>query len=84
MRILVMGSGGVGGYFGARLARSGCDVSFVARGRQLDAMRSAGLRVESLLGDIHLPHVRVDTPCSRAVLDVPSVHSHGAPVRHVA
>lgn len=61
MRILVMGSGGVGGYFGARLAQSGCDVSFVARGRQLEAMRSAGLRVESLLGDLHLPHVRVSS-----------------------
>ena len=61
MRILVMGSGGVGGYFGARLARSGCDVSFVARGRQLEAMRSEGLRVESLLGDIHLPHVQVSS-----------------------
>jgi 2-dehydropantoate 2-reductase len=61
MRILVMGSGGVGGYFGARLARSGCDVSFVARGRHLEAMRSDGLRVESLLGDIHLPHVQVSS-----------------------
>jgi 2-dehydropantoate 2-reductase len=57
MRILVMGTGGVGGYFGARLARSGCDVSFVARGRHLEALRSSGLRVESLLGDLHLPRV---------------------------
>lgn len=61
MRILVMGSGGVGGYFGARLAHSGCDVSFVARGRQLEAMRSTGLRVESVLGEVHCPHVQVSS-----------------------
>ena len=71
MRILVMGSGGVGGYFGARLAQSGCDVSFVARGRQLEAMRATGLRVESLLGDIHLPHVRVSgNPADFGVVDL--------------
>lgn len=61
MRILVMGSGGVGGYFGARLAQAGCEVCFVARGRQLEAMRSSGLRVESLLGDFHLADVRVSS-----------------------
>ena len=47
MRILVMGSGAVGGYFGGVLARSGADVTFVARGRQLEAINSSGLRVES-------------------------------------
>ncbi|MEJ8839902.1 ketopantoate reductase family protein [Ramlibacter sp. AN1133] len=57
MRILVMGAGGVGGYFGGRLAQSGCDVSFVARGPHLEALQSSGLRVESLLGDLHLPSV---------------------------
>ena len=50
MRIAVMGTGGVGGYFGARLARAGHQVAFVARGRQLDALRARGLRVESPLG----------------------------------
>jgi 2-dehydropantoate 2-reductase len=55
MRIAVMGAGGVGGYFGARLARAGNDVAFVARGRHLAAMRELGLRVTSALGDIHLP-----------------------------
>jgi 2-dehydropantoate 2-reductase len=59
MRIAVMGTGGVGGYFGARLARAGHEVAFVARGRQLTALRSHGLRVESPLGDIHLPDVTV-------------------------
>ena len=46
MRIAVMGSGGLGGYFGARLAAGGADVHFIARGRHLEAMRSDGLRVE--------------------------------------
>jgi 2-dehydropantoate 2-reductase len=58
MRITIMGSGGVGGYFGARLALGGCDVGFVARGAHLAALRANGLRVESQLGDIHLPSVR--------------------------
>ena len=43
MRIAVMGAGGVGGYFGARLAQAGHDVAFVARGRHLAAMRERGL-----------------------------------------
>jgi 2-dehydropantoate 2-reductase len=59
MRIVVMGTGGVGGYFGARLAEAGHDVAFVARGRQLDALRAHGLRVESPLGDLHLPEIEV-------------------------
>lgn len=51
MKIVVLGAGGVGGYFGGRLARSGHDVVFVARGRHLDAMRRDGLRITSPLGD---------------------------------
>lgn len=47
MKILVMGSGGVGGLFGGRLAASGCDVTFVARGAHLAAMREHGLLIES-------------------------------------
>ena len=47
MKIAVMGSGGVGGYFGGLLARSGEDVTFIARGAHLDAIRSKGLRVVS-------------------------------------
>ncbi len=46
MRIAIMGSGGLGGYFGARLARGGADVHFVARGKHLEAMRRQGLRIE--------------------------------------
>ncbi len=47
MRIAMMGSGGVGGYFGGRMAASGCDVTFIARGRHLAAMREHGLRIDS-------------------------------------
>ena len=46
MRIAVMGSGGLGGYFGARLARGGAEVHFIARGKHLQALRSEGLRIE--------------------------------------
>jgi 2-dehydropantoate 2-reductase len=57
MRIAVMGTGGVGGYFGARLADHGHDVAFIARGAHLAAIRDGGLRVRSPLGDLHLPRV---------------------------
>ena len=52
MKIAVMGSGGVGGYFGARLAQSGADVTFVARGAHGAAIRERGLRVYSPNGDV--------------------------------
>ena len=48
MKVLVMGSGGVGGYYGSVLHRAGHDVTFVARGDHLDAIRRDGLRVESI------------------------------------
>ncbi len=54
MKIAIIGTGGVGGYFGGRLAEHGNDVSFVARGRHLEEIRRCGLRVKSRLGDIHL------------------------------
>jgi 2-dehydropantoate 2-reductase len=59
MKIAMMGSGGVGGYYGARLAQSGHEVSFIARGAHGEAMRKNGLRVKSELGDAHLPRPRV-------------------------
>lgn len=59
MKITVMGPGGVGGYFGARLAAAGNDVTFVARGSHLDAMRKAGLRLDSDIGQLHLHPVQV-------------------------
>ena len=61
----------MGGYFGARLAQGGCDVGFVARGDQLRALRENCLRVESQLGDIHIPHVRAgDDPAALGPADV--------------
>src|SRR5713226_2252623 len=60
-----------GGYFGARLAQAGEDVTFIARGRQLAAMRQAGLRVESRRGDVHLLPVRVvRDPASIGLVDL--------------
>jgi len=58
MKITVMGPGGVGGYFGARLAAAGNEVTFVARGAHLDAMRKGGLRLDSEIGKLHLDPVR--------------------------
>jgi 2-dehydropantoate 2-reductase len=57
MRIAIVGSGGLGGYFGGRLAAAGADVVFLARGAHLEALRSRGLRLESAKGNLHLPHV---------------------------
>ena len=51
MRIAVLGSGAVGGYYGAKLAAAGHDVSFVARGAHLQAIRARGLEIRSPLGD---------------------------------
>jgi len=63
MRIAVVGAGGVGGGFGAALAKAGADVTFIARGAHLAAMKSAGLRIESPRGDMHLvPTQATDDP----------------------
>ncbi|MCS6943880.1 MAG: 2-dehydropantoate 2-reductase [Sutterellaceae bacterium] len=65
MRVLVFGAGGVGGYFGAQLARAGHDVAFVARGAHLQALRQQGLRIESTLAPLHLPVVTADDDPAR-------------------
>jgi 2-dehydropantoate 2-reductase len=71
MKIAVMGSGGVGGYFGARLAQAGCDVSFIARGAHLAALRERGLIVESKLGNLSFPKVRAtDDPTALGSVDL--------------
>lgn len=62
MRIAVMGAGGVGGYFGARLAQAGHEVSFVARGKHLEAIRAKGLSLKSPLGDATLKVKASDRP----------------------
>jgi 2-dehydropantoate 2-reductase len=58
MRIAAMAAGAVGGYFGGRLAAAGHDVSFIARGAQLEAIRKDGLKIESPLGNLHLDKAR--------------------------
>jgi len=66
-----MGAGGLGGYFGARLAAAGQDVAFVARGAHLAAIRADGLRIESARGDLHLRDVTAtDDPATLAPADV--------------
>lgn len=66
MKIVVMGSGGIGGYFGARLAAAGNQVTFVARGGHLSAMQEKGLRVSSPLGNIHLIPTRAVSEAGQA------------------
>jgi 2-dehydropantoate 2-reductase len=71
VRIAIFGSGGVGGYFGGRLAAAGEDVTFLARGAHLDALQRDGLRITSPLGDVHLPNVQAaDRPQAIGPVDV--------------
>jgi len=71
MRIAVMGAGGVGGYFGAQLARAGRQVAFIARGRHLAALRESGLTVESSVGPVQsMRVVATDNPAELAPVDV--------------
>jgi 2-dehydropantoate 2-reductase len=71
MRIAVIGVGGVGGYFGGRLAQAGHDVTFIARRATLEALRARGLRVDSILGDFVVEHVSVtDDPSAVGAVDV--------------
>ena len=72
MKIAVMGSGGVGGFYGGRLAHAGGDVTFVARGAHLAAMRANGLTIENEpQGNIHLPKVKAtDDPATIGPVDL--------------
>lgn len=58
MRIVIMGSGGVGAYVGARLQAAGEDVAFIARGAHLQALQAEGLRLEHPQHPLHLPQVQ--------------------------
>jgi 2-dehydropantoate 2-reductase len=72
VKIAVMGSGGVGGFYGGRLAHAGYDVTFVARGAHLATMREHGLIIENAAqGNIHVKHVNVtDDPASIGPVDL--------------
>jgi 2-dehydropantoate 2-reductase len=91
MRIAVIGAGGVGGAFGAALAKAGADVTFLARGAHLAAMRAKGLCVLGPRGDIHLaPTKATDDPAAIGPVDVVlfcvklwDVESAGAAIRPI-
>ena len=70
MRVAVFGAGGLGGYFGARFARAGTDVSLLARGAHLAALRSKGLTIRSALGDFHVRPQATDDPSDIGPVDV--------------
>jgi len=71
MRVAVFGSGGVGGYFGGRLAQAGEEVTFIARGEHLRAIQSQGLRVESIQGDFTIqPAAASDNPARVGQVDL--------------
>ena len=72
MKIAFMGAGGVGGFFGGRLANAGYDVSFIARGAHLKAMREHGLTIENEpQGNIRVTRITAtDNPASLGVVDV--------------
>jgi 2-dehydropantoate 2-reductase len=71
MRIAIIGSGGLGGYFGARLAAGGSNVHFLARGAHLDAMRDNGIAIEGGPDPIHVPNVdATDDPAQIGPVDL--------------
>lgn len=58
MKVAIMGTGGVGGYYGGLLAQRGHEVTFVARGKHLQAIQENGLQVKSIFGDFHIHPAR--------------------------
>lgn len=70
MKIVAMGSGGVGGYFGGRLQQAGHEVTFIARGRHLAALQSGGLRIKSAHGDAALKVRALENPADAGPADV--------------
>jgi 2-dehydropantoate 2-reductase len=85
VRIAVVGAGAVGGYFGGRLAEAGHDVGFVARGATLAALRTGGLRIDSIGGDLHLPRVdATDDPATIGAVDAVIVTVKAWQVREAA
>ncbi|MGB7873668.1 MAG: ketopantoate reductase family protein [Anaerolineales bacterium] len=71
MKFAIFAAGGVGGYFGGRLAQAGHDVTFIARGEHLAAIREAGLKVDSIEGDFVVqPAKATDDPASVGAVDV--------------
>ena len=83
VKIAVFGTGGVGGYFGGRLARAGADVHLIARGNHLQSLRDEGLRVRSVTGDFEVALPATDDPsdigpCDFVFFTVKSFHTESA------
>ena len=71
MRVAVFGAGGIGGYFGARLAQAGNDVALIARGSHLEAIQENGLFVKSSTGDFHIkPFTATNSPAEVGIVDL--------------
>jgi len=71
MKIAIMGTGGVGGYYGGLLAQSGQEVTFIARGAHLRAIREQGLKVKSVHGDFTVSSAKAtDTPAEVGPMDM--------------
>ena len=71
MRIAAMAAGAIGAYYGARLQDAGHDVSYIARGANLEALKTNGLKIESVHGDLHLPKVNAtDKPADVGPVDI--------------
>lgn len=71
MKIAIMAAGGLGSYYGALLAKDGHDVTFIARGAHLQAIRANGLQVKSVHGDMHIqPAKATDNPGDVGVVDL--------------
>src|SRR5512132_930347 len=71
MKILIMGTGGVGGYYGGLLAQQGNEVTFIARGAHLYALRHEGLKVKSVHGDFNVSPVNAtDDPANVGLMDL--------------
>lgn len=89
MRVAIVGAGGVGAYFGARLADAGAEVSFIARGQHLDALRHRGLAVQSIHGGTHLDEVHATAdaaqigPCDVVLFCVKSYDTDAAAQQHL-
>ena len=71
MKILIYGTGGVGGYFGGKLAQGGKDVTFIARGEHLKAMQTSGLKILSPNGDFTIANPQAtDQVADLGVMDL--------------
>ena len=70
MKVAVMGAGSIGGYFGGMLARAGHEVTLIARGDHLDAIRRDGLRMQTEAGDFTVPCQATDTPADIGPVDL--------------